>query len=108
MAINVQVLKEHRNALRAKLGLDVAVAHEATRRLFPWCSAPLDVAEVERAMTIERRYQTSWWDALIVASAVGGGCAYLLTEDAQASPVIAGVHVIDPATTQPEDILGTV
>jgi len=105
MVISVQVLKEHRNALRRKLQLDDATAHSATRALFHWCTAPLDVAEVARAMDIERDYRTSWWDALIIASAKAAGCGFLLTEDAQWAATIAGVRIIDPSTA-PEAVLG--
>ncbi len=105
MVISPQVLKEHRNALRKKLRLEDAMAHSATRDLFRWCTAPLAASEIDAAMTIEARYKTSWWDALILASASAAKCAFLLTEDAQSSPAIEGVRIIDPSRA-PEDILG--
>lgn len=46
-----------------------------------------------------------WWDALILASAIGAECTHLVTEDGQSASVIDGVPIIDPFAVAPEEIL---
>jgi hypothetical protein len=41
---------------------------------------------VATACALEDRYSLSWWDSLIVASAIGLGCDRVLTEDLQDGP----------------------
>lgn len=59
---------------------------------------------LERAWHIEARYQLSWWDALIVASAQTVGCRYLLTEDLQHGQDIDGLLVVSRFRMTPEDL----
>ncbi|MEQ1689622.1 MAG: hypothetical protein ABL874_13700, partial [Sphingopyxis sp.] len=89
-----------------KLGLKPKFAREAIERLLPWCTAPMTAAEVARALDLVETRTMSWWDALILASAIGAGCTHLLTEDGQSAPVIEGVKIIDPFVVAPEAVLG--
>jgi predicted nucleic acid-binding protein len=61
--------------------------------------------EVARALDLVEARAMSWWDALILASAIGAGCTHLLTEDDQSAPIIEGVKIIDPFAVAPEDVL---
>lgn len=81
--ISVQVLNEVANVARRKLKLpwtDVADALAALRVL---CAAPvpLTVATNTAALALADRHQFSFYDALIVASALEAGCTTLLSED---------------------------
>jgi predicted nucleic acid-binding protein len=61
--------------------------------------AILDLETVRDAMQISARYQTSYYDALLLAAAKAHGASFLLTEDLQAEQVIDGVrvlHVLEP------------
>ena len=49
-----------------------------------------------QASEIQERHQLSFWDALIVATAVQGGAGLLLSEDLNAGQRIEGVRVVDP------------
>lgn len=62
--------------------------------------------EVRRAVEIETQWKTSWWDALLLASAVSAKCTHFLTEDRQYAPEIEGVRILDPFAVAPEDVLG--
>jgi predicted nucleic acid-binding protein len=61
---------------------------------------------VRAALAIEARWNTSWWDSVLLASAVATGCTHFLTEERQSAPVIEGVRIVDPLVTAPEAVLG--
>jgi predicted nucleic acid-binding protein len=62
--------------------------------------------EVRRALDLIEARRMSWWDALLLASAIGAGCTHFLTEDTLGAPTIEGVAIIDPFAVTPEDALG--
>lgn len=106
LTLSPQVCAEVRSVAVRKLKIASKTANEAVRALLPWCTAPLSAAEVEAAFELSERWNLSWWDALILASAKSAGCTHLLTEDAQSAPLIEGVRIIDPFLTTPQDVLG--
>jgi predicted nucleic acid-binding protein len=104
MTLGVQVLKEFHAVASHKLGLGRNLAALATRDLFAWCETSLGLQDVETALQIEGRYQTSWWDALNLASAAAAGCSHFLTEDAQSAPVIEGIKIVPMFSAKPADL----
>lgn len=48
--------------------------------------------------------RTSYWDALILATAAEGGCQAMLTEDMKDGAVLGGVRIVNPFG--PEDLTG--
>ena len=90
--ISVQVLNEFANVARRKLNWpweDVVDALAAFRVL---CSEPipLHLSMHQAALEIAQRDGLSFYDALIVASALEAGCSTLLSEDMQDGRTIAG------------------
>ena len=102
MTVSPQVCNETRNGVEKKLKMSKAEAREAARALLAYCTAPLGAEEVERAMAIETRWKTSWWDSVLLASAVGGKCTHFLTEDDQGAAAIEGVIILNPFETAPD------
>jgi predicted nucleic acid-binding protein len=49
-----------------------------------------------RALALSSRYQLHFYDALVVAGAIEGGCDRLLTEDLQHGQVIEGLRIENP------------
>ena len=81
--------------------------HDGARELIPLCHATLDVSTAILAMRIQTDYRTSWWDALIVSSALAAGCRYVLSEDMQAGMRFGDMAVIDPFGTEPQAVFNT-
>jgi predicted nucleic acid-binding protein len=100
---SVQVLNEYYVTVTRKLspGLDRAAARDDVRDLTAWRPATIDAATIETAWALEDRYSLSWWDSLVVASAVRLGCTRLLTEDLSEGQNYDGVVVVNPFTTPP-------
>jgi predicted nucleic acid-binding protein len=90
--ISVQVLNEFANVARRKLNWpwpDVVEALAAFRVL---CSEPLPItlAIHEAALAIAERDGLSFYDSLIVASALAAGCSTLFSEDMQDGRIVDG------------------
>ena len=57
---------------------------------------PLDVEIHSNAVSLARSHGFSFYDALIVASALAAGCETLLTEDLQAGQRVDGLTIVNP------------
>jgi predicted nucleic acid-binding protein len=56
----------------------------------------LSVRLMQSALRLKDRYQTSYWDAAILAAADTAGCTELLSEDLNPGQTYEGVRVINP------------
>ena len=83
----------------------LAEIHRRARALVAWCHAPLDAGVVTRAMEVQTRFRTSWWDALVVTSAIAHGCRAILSEDLQDGMRFGPATVVNPFRHQPETLL---
>ena len=93
--ISTQVLQELCINLRRKLSqpLPVDEVRLLIQDYLTWKVVVNSAESVLRALDIERRYQTSFWDALIVQAAESSGATVLYSEDmASAGPV----QVVNP------------
>jgi len=80
-ALSTQVLSEFYSAATKKLGLSSQEAEAVLADLSDWTIHRPDHAGLLRAASLHRRHKISWWDALIVNSALDLGCNVLWTED---------------------------
>ena len=82
---------------------------EVRRRLLQWIDGYSVVATtpqiVTQAVDLVETRSISLWDAIVVASAADAGCRILLSEDMQAGFSWAGVTIVNPFTTPPDDLL---
>jgi predicted nucleic acid-binding protein len=75
--------------------LSKAEARRVVGTYIPWCLEP-STGDVNEAFRIEDEARISFWDALIVATAVRGGAARVLSEDLNPGQFISGVTVVNP------------
>jgi predicted nucleic acid-binding protein len=80
-ALSIQVLSEFYVTATKKLGMKSQEAQETIADLGSWTIHSPAHADVLRACAIHRRHKVSWWDALIVNSAIELGCDVLWSED---------------------------
>ena len=82
---------------------------EVRRRLLQWIDGYSVVATtpqiVTQAVDLVETRSISLWDAIVVASAADAGCRILLSEDMQAGFSWAGVTIVNPFSTPPDDLL---
>ncbi|HTV68599.1 MAG TPA: PIN domain-containing protein [Rhizobiaceae bacterium] len=104
--INLQVVNEVTEVLLRRKWFDtpaeVFVIADAFANLG---STPIGRPETEGARKIRLRYSYSWWDCLLLASAIELGCTHFLSEDLQDGQIIEGLTIVSPFAHTPEQIL---
>lgn len=95
--ISVQVLREFYNSSRR---LKRPLSDERARAVANYFSTFNTLSEDSRmvlqAIRLSQEYMLSFWDALIVESALRGGADRLFTEDLQHGQVIEGLRIENP------------
>ncbi|HEY7730785.1 MAG TPA: PIN domain-containing protein [Gaiellaceae bacterium] len=101
--LSVQVLQELYVAMTRKLPhpLDPEAAERLIEDLTHWPVHAPDSPDVVAAARVHRRYEISFWDAMIVHSAAALGCATLYSEDLNPGQRYDGVLVVDPFALPP-------
>ncbi len=96
--LSTQVLQELCVNLRRKATRPLSV--EGTRRLIEdyssWEVVVNTAESILHALTIESRYQISFWDALILQAAGSAGAAVLYSEDLAEGQTYGAVRVVNP------------
>ena len=101
--LSVQVLNEYFVNATRKLdpGLSPEEAWDDIEALSAWNPLPLDMAILTRSFAVQRRYQLSWWDSMIVAAAETAGCTHILSEDLSHGANYFGIIVENPFASPP-------
>lgn len=96
--VSLQVLNETANTLHRKFGVGWARIGEIIEEIQILCPRPraMDVDTHRRAIRVCQRYNFSFYDGLIIASALEAGCRVLYTEDLHHGQVIDGLHIENP------------
>jgi predicted nucleic acid-binding protein len=96
--LSAQVLEEfYVNATRKiPRPLSKNSARDVVNEYIPWCIETTP-SEIPAAFRIEDESHISFWDALIVASALKAGASRILSEDFNAGQRIAGVLIENPS-----------
>lgn len=80
-AISVQVLTEFYAVATRKLSMSSEEAEAVLEDLGGWTMHRPEHADLIRAAQLHRRHRISWWDALLLNSALELGCKVLWSED---------------------------
>lgn len=96
-ALSPQVLQEFYVTVTRKIAKPVQKreARAIVEDYSVWC-IETTAADVAAAFRIEDQAKISFWDALIVASAVKAGATVLLSEDLSSGQKIAGLRIQNP------------
>jgi len=97
-SISTQVLGEFFVTVTRKIRkpLPVPDAAELLQRLALLPVASIDWPTVQQAVAMQQRYDLSYWDALVLATAFRAGCAKVLSEDLNAGQGYDAVVVENP------------
>ena len=98
LVVSAQVLNEFYVNATQKLtpGMNREDARTVCRSLSAVSCEPVRNETIAAAWDVHDRFALSWWDSLIVASALLAGCTRLKTEDLQNGLVIDGMRILDP------------
>ena len=72
------------------------VAAQIITELSVWYVHRPGVEDILDAIRLQGRYRISFWDAMIVASAIQSGCGTLWSEDLNPGQVYEDVNVLRP------------
>ena len=87
--ISTQVLSELANTLSRKFTLPFDVVAQAVAEVQEGCAVlPVMPETISQALALAKKYQYSYYDSLILASALSAGCSTLFTEDMHHGQVI--------------------
>lgn len=100
--VSVQVVNEFHWILSRKYGIDDAtIKNKVTKGIAAVASiAPLDYMLYQDAFRIRGKYNVSFWDSLIIASALDNKCTLLYSEDMQHNLLVDNkLKVVNPLLT---------
>jgi predicted nucleic acid-binding protein len=97
-SISTQVMSETANVASKRFGLAVSEVRKLMSSLEAMCTIEIiTVATVHKALDVRERYGFSWYDSLIIATALAAGCSRLYSEDMQHDQLIEGqLRIINP------------
>ncbi len=95
-AVSIQVLTEFYSAATKKLKFTSTEAEDILVDMAVWAIHRPVHDDLIRASHLHRRYNISWWDALIVNSATQLGCDVLWSEDFSNGQQYGSVTVRNP------------
>jgi predicted nucleic acid-binding protein len=100
--LSVQILHEFYVTITRKVTQPLSLddASEIIRDLSFWQIFTPGAEDVLGAIDIQKHYQISFWDAMIVQSAIDLGCSLIWSEDLSDGQTFEGVLVRNPFLTQ--------
>jgi predicted nucleic acid-binding protein len=106
VTINLQVLNEFTDVLLRRKWFETPEQVFSISAGFEELgNSPLTPWEVDEARRLHLRYRYSWWDCLLLASAIQLGCTHFLSEDLQDGQRIDTLTIVDPFAHSPQQIL---
>jgi predicted nucleic acid-binding protein len=94
--VSLQVLEEYFAISTRKLGVDAAIARRKVELFSQLAMVATRLEDVLAAIDLHRLHQFSFWDALVIHSALQAGCSRLYSEDLQHGRRVDGVEVVNP------------
>ncbi len=95
VTVSTQVLSELANTLSRKFGLAFDVVAQAVAEVRDACTVtPVMPDTITKALALAQKYKYSYYDSLILATALSAGCNTLVTEDMQHGQVIEEVMTV--------------
>ncbi len=110
--LNLQVLNEVTNVMLRKHWFDSPLQVYAIIDEFTDMGAePIGWKDVEIGRLLHAKLYYSWWDCLLLASALELGCSHFLSEDLQDGQRVEAdgkaLTIVDPFAHSPEQILAS-
>jgi predicted nucleic acid-binding protein len=98
--LSTQVLQEFYVNVTRKIPkpLDLDLARQIVSDLLKWDVVVNGGDSILDAIDIQKRHNFSFWDAMIISSAVTGGAVTLLSEELTDGQIIGGVTIRNPFT----------
>lgn len=95
---STQVLQEFFVTVTRKIAspIDVITAKEMVKDFLKWKTVVVDGEIILDAIDIHREHKYSFWDSVIIASAIQGGAGTIISEDLSDKQKIKGTVIRNP------------
>ncbi|MCX5816595.1 MAG: PIN domain-containing protein [Proteobacteria bacterium] len=99
--ISTQVLQEFFVTVTRKIAkpMDATTAKEIVKDFLKWKTVVTNGTLILEAIDIHHKHLYSFWDSLIIASAIDGGATTILSEDLSDKQKIKGIVIKNPFHT---------
>ncbi|MDR0446095.1 MAG: PIN domain-containing protein [Oscillospiraceae bacterium] len=89
--LSTQTLNEFCNICTKKWRLPLSDIRRALKRIYS-CGTllPIDFGTIDKALDLYEKYNYSYYDCLMLASAINADCEYILSEDMADGQIIEG------------------
>lgn len=109
---NLQVANEFIDVvLRKRRDIEQETVFRLSDDILIWGATAIGIDTVGTARRIRYRTAYSWWDCLLLASALELGCSHFLSEDLQDGQRVEAdgkaLTIVDPFAHSPEQILAS-
>ncbi len=94
--ISTQVLKEFASIMISKFGKTPAEVINMILNLRSYEQVNVVANDIIEALELMSTHKFSFWDSLIITSAIKANCNYLVTEDMQHDQIIHDIKIINP------------
>jgi predicted nucleic acid-binding protein len=94
--VSTQVLQEYFVTVTRKLGVDAALARRKTEIFGRLHVVIPRLDDILGAIDLVRMHRLSFWDGLVIRSALVSGCSRLLSEDLQHGRRFDALEVVNP------------
>ena len=97
LTMSTQVLNEFVWVMSRKYLLPIDLLRDVINNISDIAYISLiTLSTINNAISLTERYKYSYWDSLIISSALETGCDVLYTEDLQHNQTIKGIKIINP------------
>ena len=98
--ISTQVLQEFFVIVTKKIQIPIEIntTKEIINSLLKWDVVINDGKTILEAIEIHKKYKYSFWDSMIIQSAINGGAEILLSEDLPDGEIVEGIKIKNPFT----------
>ena len=100
---NLQVANEFTHIVLRKLRVPAETVFRLADDILLWGDSPVTSETVSRARVIHPRYGYSWWDSILLASALELSCTHFLSENLHDGQKVDGLTIIDPFAHSPAE-----
>jgi predicted nucleic acid-binding protein len=94
--VSTQVLQEYFVTVTRKLGVETTLARRKIEIFGRLHVVTVGLDDVLGAIDLLRLHGLSFWDALIVRTALVSGCSWLVSEDLQHGRRFEGLEIVNP------------
>lgn len=96
--LSLQVLQEFYVTVTQKIKepIPVKTAKQIIEDLAQWTVQNTQAEDILRAIELQEKYRLSFWDAMILRSAICLDCSTLYSEDLQSGCDFGGIKVVNP------------